>query len=85
MPKKILNYKVISVFKIIRFKESHPEKFKKISIMRSPDLRDPGLEFPINIPLRFRYVYKPVKNAVKIKSHDIISFDGKTGNGFNIF
>jgi hypothetical protein len=73
------------MYNICRFKESHPEKFKKISVMRSPDLRDPSLEFPINIPLRFRYIYQPVKNAVKIKSHDIISFDAKTGNGLNNF
>ncbi len=49
--------------------------------MRSPDLKDPSLEFPINIPLRFRFIYKPVKNSIRIKSHDFLSFDAKTGNG----
>lgn len=38
------------------------------------------LTFPIKVPLREKYVYSPVKSVQKVKSHDFLSFDNKSGN-----
>jgi hypothetical protein len=55
-------------------------RFKRIAKMKIPDLNDPNITFPINIPIKYRYVYRPTKNPPKIKHHDYIDFTKMTGN-----
>ena len=51
--------------------------------MKLRDLRAPNITFPIKIPIRYKYVYKPPKNVPKVEHHDVLSFDNMSGNGKN--
>lgn len=55
-------------------------RFKKIAKMKIPNLNDPNLTFPINIPIKYRYVYRPAKHPPKLPQHDYIDFTKMTGN-----
>lgn len=48
--------------------------------MKPQDLRAADITFPIKIPLKIKYVFKPIKNKPKISIHDFLSFDNMTGN-----
>eukprot|EP00331_Platyophrya_macrostoma_P013809 CAMPEP_0176419880 /NCGR_PEP_ID=MMETSP0127-20121128/8299_1 /TAXON_ID=938130 /ORGANISM="Platyophrya macrostoma, Strain WH" /LENGTH=331 /DNA_ID=CAMNT_0017800419 /DNA_START=151 /DNA_END=1146 /DNA_ORIENTATION=- len=48
--------------------------------MKLPDLKDKNLTFPINIPLRISYVFRPAKRLPTIPMHDYLNFKQMTGN-----
>lgn len=55
-PRKILNLNQ-------RMKKygKFPDKYKLKTVIRPPNLRDDSLEFPLRIPIRYRFLYKPTK------------------------
>ena len=55
-------------------------RFQRVSKMKMPDLNDKELVFPINIPLRFSYVFKPAKRLPVIPMHDYLNFKNMSGN-----
>ena len=63
---------------IIKRYEQNPN-FKKVSYMKLPNFRS-NISFPYNIPIKYRYVYRPVKSVPKISYHDYINFKSMTGN-----
>ena len=50
--------------------------------MNIQNLKNSDITFPIKIPIRYKYVYKPIKSIPKLKNHDFLSFDNMTGNGY---
>lgn len=66
--------------KRIKYYESKPYLFKRLQLMRPPDLRAPNLMFPLNIPMRIRHIYKPSRNYEYLKEHDFLNFKQMTGN-----
>ncbi len=65
--------------KRIKFYESKPHLFKKVAKLKIPDFSKPLL-YPINIPIRYRYVYRPTKTLPKLSAHDFLNFKNMTGN-----
>lgn len=55
-PRKILNLNQ-------RMKKygKFPQKYQLKTIIRPPNLRDDSLEFPLRIPIRYRFLYRPTK------------------------
>lgn len=51
-----------------------------MSRMNPPDLTQDNMTFPINIPIKFSYVYRPTKNKMITSTHDFINFKRMTGN-----
>ncbi len=62
-----------------RLRATNP-RFQRVSKMRLPDLKDKDLVFPINIPLRISYVFKPSKRLPVIPMHDYLNFKTMPGN-----
>jgi len=48
--------------------------------MSPPDLTQENMSFPINIPVKFTYIYRPIKNKLKLPAHDFLNFKRMTGN-----
>lgn len=65
--------------KKIKYYEAHPNLFQKYSRMKPPDLTKKDITFPINIPIKFRYRFKPTKR-LEIPAHDFLNFKFMTGN-----
>lgn len=63
-----------------RYFEARPLYYKKVSKMRLPDFKDTELEFPINIPLRNVYIFRPVKKRPLTLHHDFLNFKMMSGN-----
>ena len=66
--------------KTIKYYESKPYLFKRISLIRPQDLTAKSISFPINIPIKFRYLFKPSKSIAHLKEHDFLNFKEKSGN-----
>lgn len=62
------------------YKYGNDHRYKKIAKLRIPDLKDPNITFPINIPIRFRWVYRPSRVLPKVPTHDYIDFTKMKGN-----
>ncbi|EGR34585.1 hypothetical protein IMG5_006460 [Ichthyophthirius multifiliis] len=60
--------------------KSQPEKYRLTSRIRNIDLTKPNLVFPLNIPLKFRYIYRPQKHPINVAFHDYINFKLLSGN-----
>ena len=65
--------------KKVKFYEANPQLFRKYSRIKLPDFSKKDLIFPISIPIRFRYRFKPMKKA-HIPPNDYINFKLMTGN-----
>ena len=65
--------------KRIKFFESKPHLFKKVAKLKIPDFSKPLL-YPVNIPIRYRYVYRPTRTLPKLSVHDYLNFKNMTGN-----
>jgi hypothetical protein len=61
---------------MIRYYESRPDLFKKASKMKRINYQDPTLNFPINIPIKHYYIYRPLPAHKRERSrmHDFIDF-----------
>lgn len=47
---------VVSLNQRLRKYARQPEKYRRITLIRPPNLRDPNLVFPIKIPMRIRHL-----------------------------
>ena len=45
-----------------------------------PDWRDPNITFPVNIPIKYHWVYRPTKTVERIEPNDFINFSRMSGN-----
>lgn len=55
-------------------------RYKRIVKMKIPNLKDPAVVFPIVIPLKSKFVYRPKKSKLRLPEHDYINFKVMTGN-----
>ena len=55
-------------------------RFQRVTRMKLPDLKDKDLVFPINIPMRISYIFKPAKHLPVIPMHDYLNFKTLSGN-----
>ena len=78
---QLKNYKskAKSHSKKVKFYEANPQLFKKYSKMKPPDLTKKNLVFPLTIPIKYKYRFKPLKRT-EIPANDILNFKFMTGN-----
>lgn len=48
--------------------------------MKTPNFMDKKLTFPVNIPIRYTYLYKPSKRPPPVPMNDYLNFKSMTGN-----